>query len=225
MCEHKQVEDVKDSQAVETNAISEPILLPDKGIWHPIAPRVFEDEAEYQQWYNTVHAPSLGIDPKTAPTVGVILQKSHINTKDECHYTSLIAELESNGARVVCIYSGGLDFSGPIEEYFYNKMKMSTVDTVINLTGFSLVGGPAAQDHDKAVEVLKKLDKPYLCAVPLVFQSFEEWKSSELGLHPIQVCNYMHTYQPSFRCPFRADSSSLPSCLLPSIGRSSSLSP
>lgn len=41
--------------------------------------------------------------------------------QDECHYTSLIAELESNGARVVCIYSGGLDFSGPIEEYFYNK--------------------------------------------------------------------------------------------------------
>jgi magnesium chelatase subunit H len=23
--------------------------------------------------------------------------------------------------------------------------------------------------------------------VPLVFQSFEEWKASELGLHPIQV--------------------------------------
>lgn len=35
--------------------------------------------------------------------------------------------------------------------------------------------------------MLKKLDKPYLCAVPLVFQSFEEWKASELGLHPIQV--------------------------------------
>ena len=26
-----------------------------------------------------------------------------------------------------------------------------------------------------------------MCAVPLVFQSFEEWQSSELGLHPIQV--------------------------------------
>ena len=61
------------------------------------------------------------------------------------------------------------------------------VDTVINLTGFALVGGPASQDHKKAASVLKKLNRPYMCAVPLVFQSFEEWQASELGLHPIQV--------------------------------------
>ena len=58
---------------------------------------------------------------------------------------------------------------------------------MINLTGFALVGGPASQDHKKAAQVLKKLNRPYMCAVPLVFQSFEEWQSSELGLHPIQV--------------------------------------
>lgn len=34
---------------------------------------------------------------------------------------------------------------------------------------------------------LEKLNVPYLCTVPLVFQSFEEWQASELGLHPIQV--------------------------------------
>jgi hypothetical protein len=45
--------------------------------------------------------------------------------QDEGHYTSLIAELESHGARVVCIYSGGLDFSGPIESFFYNKQVRS----------------------------------------------------------------------------------------------------
>ena len=36
-------------------------------------------------------------------------------------------------------------------------------------------------------QILAELNRPYLCAVPLVFQSFEEWKASELGLHPIQV--------------------------------------
>jgi cobalamin biosynthesis Mg chelatase CobN len=55
------------------------------------------------------------------------------------------------------------------------------------ITGFALVGGPASQDHPKAVATLKKLNVPYLCTVPLVFQSFEEWQASELGLHPIQV--------------------------------------
>jgi magnesium chelatase subunit H len=166
----------------------EPVLLPDKAIWHPIAPSiVFETSEEYFEWYNNDFCPDAGIDPKTAPTVGIILQKSHINTKDDTHYVSLIAEMESRGARVVPIYSGGLDFSGPVEEFFYDRYGKPVVDTVINLTGFALVGGPASQDHKKATAVLKKLNRPYMCAVPLVFQSFEEWQSSELGLHPIQV--------------------------------------
>ena len=170
---------------IEEEAIAEPTLLPDIGVWHPLAPQVFEDSTEYNTWYDKVHAPLVGINPKTAPTVGVILQKSHINTKDECHYTSLIQELEARGCRVICLYSGGLDFSGPVEDYFTKGAVVP--DSIINLTGFALVGGPASQDHDKAVETLAKLNRPYLCAVPLVFQSFEEWKASELGLHPIQV--------------------------------------
>jgi len=176
---------VYEGQKQITTEISEPALLPDIGIWHPLAPQVFEDSTEYNQWYDKEHAPMLGINPKTAPTVGVILQKSHINTKDECHYTSLIQELEARGCRVICLYSGGLDFSGPVTDFF-TKGKV-VPDSVINLTGFALVGGPASQDHDKAIEVLSGLNRPYLCAVPLVFQSFEEWKASELGLHPIQV--------------------------------------
>lgn len=178
---------VAGKELVAESDIVEPILLPDKGIWHPLAPRVFEDATDYLEWYNTEHAPAAGIDAATAPTVGIILQKSHINTKDECHYVSMIAELEARGARVICIYSGGLDFSGPVMEYFFTKAGIVVVDSVINLTGFALVGGPASQDHPKAVATLEKLNRPYLCAVPLVFQSFEEWQKSELGLHPVQV--------------------------------------
>ena len=168
--------------------IEEPVLIPDKGIWHPMAPgnAVFENVEDYQKWYNEEHCPVAGINSKEALTVGLILQKSHINTKDEGHYIALISELEARGAKVVCIYSGGLDFSGPVDEYFYDRTG-ANVDSVINLTGFALVGGPASQDHPKAIETLKKLDKPYIVAVPLVFQSFQEWSDSELGLHPVQV--------------------------------------
>jgi magnesium chelatase subunit H len=183
------VDDVmKSMEGKEKVEAVEPVLLPDKAIWHPVAPSiVFENNQEYFKWYNNEFAPEAGIDVKTAPTIGIILQKSHINTKDDTHYVSLIAELESRGARVVPIYSGGLDFSGPIEEYFYDAAGRPIVDTIVNLTGFALVGGPASQDHKKAAQVLKRLNKPYMCAVPLVFQSFEEWQASELGLHPVQV--------------------------------------
>jgi len=167
---------------------SEPVLLPDKAIWHPVAPDVvFETNSDYMKWYDNEFCPDAGIDPKTAPTVGILLQKSHINTKDDTHYVSLIAELESRGARVVPVYSGGLDYSGPVDDYFKDSNGKVIVDTVVNLTGFALIGGPASQDHKKAAKVLKGLNVPYLCAVPLVFQSFEEWQASELGLHPIQV--------------------------------------
>lgn len=179
------VPSVVELDSVKDADIAEPVLLPDKGIWHPVADKVFENASEYLAWYNKEHAPAAGIKAD-APVVGLVLQKSHINTKDECHYVALIAELEARGAKVMTLYTGGLDFSGPVEEYFISGGK-SVVDTCINLTGFALVGGPASQDHDKAVSTLEKLNVPYLCTVPLVFQSFEEWQASELGLHPIQV--------------------------------------
>ncbi|GMI13554.1 hypothetical protein TrVE_jg2290 [Triparma verrucosa] len=182
------VEEVKKNMAGKDRVEAEdPVLLPDKAIWHPVAPDiVFETPQSYFDWYNKDFCPDAGISTDS-PVIGIILQKSHINTKDDTHYVSLISELESRGARVVCIYSGGLDFSGPVEEYFYDAAGNTIVDSVINLTGFALVGGPASQDHAKAVQVLQRLNRPYMCAVPLVFQSFEEWQSSELGLHPIQV--------------------------------------
>ena len=106
---------------------------------------------------------------KLSPRPNPRQPRSHINTGDAGHYISLISELEARGAKVVCIYSGGLDFSGPVKEYFYRAGGVA-VDAVINLTGFALVGGPASQDHPKAISTLQDLGVPYLCAVPLVFQ-------------------------------------------------------
>ena len=50
-----------------------------------------------------------------------------------------------------------------------------------------MVGGPARQDHPKAIDALKKLNRPYMVALPLVFQTTQEWEESDLGLHPVQV--------------------------------------
>mmetsp|Transcript_22590 Transcript_22590/g.55044 ORF Transcript_22590/g.55044 Transcript_22590/m.55044 type:complete len:1462 (-) Transcript_22590:151-4536(-) len=186
MIANKYVSGVAGEDLIDEKAIAPPSLIAEKGIWHPLAPKVFESSDEYLEWYNTEMCPLNGV-PTDAPTVGVVLQKSHINTKDEAHYVSLFQELESRGCRVVPVYTGSLDFSIPIEQYFYNRQGKCIVDSVINLTGFALVGGPATQDHDRAVEVLKKLNRPYLVSVPLVFQSFEEWEKSQLGLHPVQT--------------------------------------
>ncbi len=170
----------------------DPVVYPDMGIWHPLAPKMFEDVKEYLTWYN--NRPDIPEDLKDplAPCVGLVLQRTHLVTGDDAHYVATIQELEARGARVIPIFSGGLDFSKPVDTYFWDVgakgvEPLPLVDTVVSLTGFALVGGPARQDHPKAVESLKRLNRPYMVALPLVFQTTEEWEDSELGLHPIQV--------------------------------------
>lgn len=167
---------------------SDPVLFLDSGVWHPLAPCMYDDVKEYLNWYGTRRDASEKLKSPNAPVVGLVLQRSHIVTGDEGHYVAVIMELEARGAKVIPIFAGGLDFSDPVEKYFIDPItKKPMVNSVVSLTGFALVGGPARQDHPRAIEALMKLNVPYIVAVPLVFQTTEEWLNSTLGLHPIQV--------------------------------------
>ncbi|NET55551.1 MAG: magnesium chelatase subunit H [Symploca sp. SIO2E6] len=172
----------------------DPVVYPDMGIWHPLAPKMFEDIQEYLDWYNSRLDISTTLQDPLAPCVGLVLQRTHLVTGDDAHYVAMVQELEAMGARVVPVFAGGLDFSKPVDAYFYqpgrngkNLSPNALVDTVVSLTGFALVGGPARQDHPKAIESLKRLNRPYMVTLPLVFQTTQEWENSDLGLHPIQV--------------------------------------
>ena len=58
---------------------------------------------------------------------------------------------------------------------------------MVSLSGFSLVGGPAYNNTDAAVETLKNLDIPYIAAHPLEFQTLSQWSNSRGGLGPIET--------------------------------------
>ena len=167
--------------------VAEPEVFPDLGIWHPLAPSMFEDLKEYLNW--TASRTDLSLKARRGPVIGLVLQRSHIVTGDDAHYVATIQELEFRGARVIPVFCGGLDFSRPVDTFFYDPLnsELPLVDGIVSLTGFALVGGPARQDHPKAVESLKKLNRPYMVALPLVFQTTREWEDSDLGLHPVQV--------------------------------------
>jgi magnesium chelatase subunit H len=172
---------------------ADPVTFPDVGIWHPMATQMFEDIKEYLNWYESRKDLPENLRDPLAPCVGLVLQRTHLVTGDEAHYAAMVQELEYLGARVIPVFSGGLDFSKPVNEYFFDPLDgdRSIVDSVVSLTGFALVGGPARQDHPKAIETLKRLNRPYMVALPLVFQTTEEWEESDLGLHPIQVALQM----------------------------------
>ncbi|MBD2139276.1 magnesium chelatase subunit H [Anabaena sp. FACHB-1237] len=178
----------ENKQKLATADYEPPVVYPDMGIWHPLAPNMFEDVREYLNWYAVRRDISRNLKDPLAPCVGLVLQRTHLVTGDDAHYVAIVQELESLGAKVLPVFAGGLDFSKPVDAYFYEPTtRLPLVDAVISLTGFALVGGPARQDHPKAIEALKKLNRPYMVALPLVFQTTEEWLDSDLGLHPIQV--------------------------------------
>ncbi|PSB04266.1 magnesium chelatase subunit H [Merismopedia glauca] len=166
----------------------DPVTYPDMGIWHPLATTMFEDVREYLNWFSSRKDVSADLKDPLSPCVGLVLQRTHLVTGDDAHYVAIVQELESLGARVIPVFAAGLDFSKPVEAFFFDPVtKQTIVDTVVSLTGFALVGGPARQDHPKAIDSLKRLNRPYMVALPLVFQTTEEWLDSDLGLHPIQV--------------------------------------
>ncbi|QLE57253.1 magnesium chelatase subunit H [Nostoc sp. TCL26-01] len=181
----KGVEKQNSASQVEYQA---PVVYPDMGIWHPLATTMFEDVREYLNWYTARKDIASDLKDPLAPCIGLVLQRTHLVTGDDAHYVAMVQELEALGARVLAVFAGGLDFSKPVDAYFYEPTTNTPlVDAVISLTGFALVGGPARQDHPKAIDALKRLNRPYMVALPLVFQTTEEWLDSDLGLHPIQV--------------------------------------
>ena len=120
-------------------------------------------------------------------TVGLILLRSYLLGRDSHHYDGAIKAFEDAGLKVIPVFASGLDARPAIEKFFMDRDGKPAVDAIVNLTGFSLVGGPAYADADAARKVLGDLDMPYLAAHAIEFQSIEEWRKGEQGLMPLEA--------------------------------------
>ncbi|MFQ3596402.1 MAG: cobaltochelatase subunit CobN, partial [Sphingomonadaceae bacterium] len=119
-------------------------------------------------------------------TVGLLLLRSYVLGRDSAHYDGVIRALEARGLRVIPAFASGLDQRPAIERFFMERGR-PTIDALVSLTGFSLVGGPAYNDRDAAEEILAKLDVPYVAAHPLEFQSLQHWGKGTAGLTPVEA--------------------------------------
>ncbi|MGC9268930.1 magnesium chelatase subunit H [Acidiphilium sp.] len=119
-------------------------------------------------------------------TVGLVLLRSLIISNDCAHYDGVIAAIEAAGYQVLPVFAAGLDARPAMERYFV-KDGIPTVDAIVSLTGFSLVGGPAYNDSKAAEAVLAALDVPYLSAHALEFQPISTWEADPRGLTPIEA--------------------------------------
>ena len=83
-------------------------------------------------------------------------------------------------------FASGLDQREAVRRYFMHD-GAATVDAVVSLTGFSLVGGPAYNDAHAAETMLAALDVPYIAAHPVEFQTLEQWQGDPRGLLPVEA--------------------------------------
>jgi len=119
-------------------------------------------------------------------TVGLLLMRSYVLAENTRHYDAVIEKLEAKGLRVIPAFASGLDGRPALEAYFQEDERC-TIDCLVSLTGFSLVGGPAYNDAPAARVALEALDVPYIAAHPSEFQSLDEWRESAQGLMPIET--------------------------------------
>ena len=151
-----------------------PQEYPDVGVYHPDLP----DRMSTRRADLPVQANAIG-------TIGLVLLRSYVLGRDAAHYDGVIRAMEARGLNVVPAFSGGLDARPAIEALFMDG-SAATVDAVINLTGFSLVGGPAYNDAKAAEAILARLDRPYIAAHPVEFQSLQGWGANKQGLLPLE---------------------------------------
>ena len=155
---------------------SAPVSYPDVGVYHPrLAGRVRKDATALPAQVPTVRG-----------TVGLLIMRSYVLANNSAHYDGVIAAFEKRGIAVIPAFASGLDARPAVEKYF-QKDGHATVDAVVSLTGFSLVGGPAYNDASAAGAMLAGLDVPYIAAHALEFQTLEQWGASDRGLMPVEA--------------------------------------
>ncbi|HEX2913834.1 MAG TPA: cobaltochelatase subunit CobN [Chloroflexia bacterium] len=174
--------------------VKEPVMYPRLALFHPDAPgRTFESREEFDKWRSKAKPGS-----EKRPKIGLITMRAFYLTGNYHHIDRLVAELEKAGVEAVPSYAAGLDFRPCIETFYLEEARdkhsknaelkpLPSVDLVMNLSGFSLVGGGAENDAEAAIAQLQRLNVPAWAVIPLFFQSETEWRASRTGLNPVQA--------------------------------------
>ena len=129
---------------------SAPVEYPEVGLYHPRmkGAGVHKGMGDRLDRLPTVNG--------AKASIGLLLMRSYLLAGNARHYDGVIASLEARGFSVLPAYASGLD-ARPAVEQFFTKDGRATVDAVVSLTGFSLVGGPAYNDAKAAEDMLLSL--------------------------------------------------------------------
>jgi len=155
-----------------------PVPTPLYGIYHPDAPKAFDNTKEYLEWYS-----SSGRYNVSNYTVGIHHYYASGKSGTYPVINSLIRSLESKGANVIfATYT----YNDPNSSNYFIQDNKSIVDATIMLSSFRL----DYFNPERGIEYLKNLNVTPLKGINTRYASAEEWENST-GLDPSLISAYI----------------------------------
>lgn len=165
------------------------VEVPMMGLYHPDADGFFRDIKAYRDWQKKQAAHRA---PRTAhratrdtDRVALLFFRKHL-MQDRGYIDDVIRALESAGLDVLPIFVTGVEGHVVVREWLTRER----IDVLVSMIGFALVGGPAGSTspgthRDAAIEILERINAPYIVTQPLYVQDFVSWQKHGVG--PMQV--------------------------------------
>ena len=166
--------------------IAEPVTFPDTGIWHPIAP----DHVRGPQGVLQLVRHPQGYRPfaKDCPRRRPRPPEARTSSPATRLTTSgMVMDLEARGAKVVPIFAGGLDFSCPVERFFFDPITKGPSSTPCSPSPASPSSAAPPAGPPQGDRVAEEAQRAVHVRRASVLPDTEEWKTPTLGLHPVQV--------------------------------------
>ncbi len=183
--------------------IPPPVETPVMGLLHPDYSGYFESPRAYLEWYGNSKGGG-GSDGRgsPAPTVGILLYRKHVVTKQP-YIAQLIRCFEEAGLVPLPIFINGVEGHIAVRDWMTTEHETQqrqlghveipsvspeavVVDAIVSTIGFPLVGGPAGsmeagRQTQVAVQILSAKNVPYIVAAPLLIQDIHSWTRQGIG--------------------------------------------
>ena len=159
----------------DSSIVYKPVTkIPDLGIYHASAEKVFTNYGEYFKWYKDRRQYS-----KDAPWIGMMLFSTSLIEGQVKTVDYVIRRLEHEGFNVLAAF--GRDYK-VLTTLLMDKDRHSRVDLVL---AFSLKFYSAMNDQLRSV--LLDLDVPIFDAINLYSSTIDEWRRDPIGIPPMDV--------------------------------------
>lgn len=125
--------------------VGEPVEYPEVGCYHPDLPGLGLTE----------ELRALPVAGRRG-RVGLLVGRSYLLAGNTAHYDAVIRALEGHGLAVIPAFASGLDAREAITRFFMDDGRrdagrpMATIDALVSLTGFSLVGAGLQRRRGRA---------------------------------------------------------------------------